>query len=159
MVTQFLTADGTDLGDVNEIRRFYVQNGKKIDFPRANVSGMSNFDSISNQNCQAHMSKFGDSNKFLTAGAMKGMGEALKRGMVLVLSLWDDYSSHMKWLDGTFPPNADPNTPGVMKGPCSRESGDPNDLRKNHPNSYITLTNIKVGTIGSTHVFDGEGNE
>ncbi len=48
------------------------------------------------------------------------MGEALKRGMVLVFSLWDDSGSHMKWLDGVFPPDADPNIPGVAKGPCSK---------------------------------------
>ena len=114
---------------------------------------MSNFNSMSNQNCQAQMSKFGDSNKYLTAGGTKTMGEALKRGMVLVMALWDDYGSHMKWMDGVFPPGADPNQPGVKKGPCPDSAGDPNDLRKNYPNSYITMTNIKVGTIGSTVEF------
>lgn len=85
------------------------------------------------------------------------MGEALKRGMVLVLSIWDDYGSHMKWLDGVFPPNADPNSPGVAKGPCSRESGNPDDLRKNYPNSYISVTSIKYGLIGKTAELQ-EGN-
>lgn len=91
---------------------------------------MSPFDSMSNQNCQSQMLKFGDSNSFITSGGLKGMGESLKRGMVLVLSLWDDYGSHMKWLDGVFPPDADPNAPGVAKGPCSKESGNPEDLRR-----------------------------
>jgi len=111
---------------------------------------MGNVDSISNQNCQAQMSKFGDSNKYITAGGTKSMGAALKRGMVLVFSLWDDYSSHMKWLDGVFPPDADPNAPGVMKGPCSRESGDPNNMRKFFPNAYISFTKIRYGNIGTT---------
>lgn len=30
IVTQFITADGTDTGTLSEIRRFYVQNGKTI---------------------------------------------------------------------------------------------------------------------------------
>ena len=30
VVTQFLTDDGTDNGDLIEIRRFYVQDGRKI---------------------------------------------------------------------------------------------------------------------------------
>jgi len=29
------------------------------------------------------------------------MGEALNRGMVLTLSLWDDHTSYMLWLDST----------------------------------------------------------
>ena len=150
VVTQFLTLDGTDTGDLSEIRRFYVQNGKKIPFPKANISGMAGFDSITNQNCQAQMSKFGDSNKYFTAGGTRAMGDALKRGMVLVFSLWDDYSSHMQWLDGTFPPNADPNAPGVMKGPCPKDAGDPDNLRKNYPNAYISFTKIRYGNIGTT---------
>ena len=155
-MTQFITIDGTDTGDINDIRRFYVQNGKKIEFPKTNISGMNSFNSLNNNNCQAQMSKFGDSSKYLTVGGTKSMGDALKRGMVLVMSLWDDYGSHMKWLDGVFPPNADPNQPGVAKGPCPASSGDPNDLRKNYPNSYLSMTNIKVGTIGSTVQLDEE---
>ena len=120
---------------------------------------MSNFDSMSDQNCQAQMSKFGDSNKYLTAGGTKGMGGALKRGMVLVMSLWDDYGAHMKWMDGVFPPGADPNQPGVKKGPCPDSAGDPNDLRKNYPNAYLTMTSIKVGTLGSTYELTEEEKE
>jgi cellulose 1,4-beta-cellobiosidase len=120
VVTQFLTLDGTDSGDITEIKRFYVQNGKRIDFPNANISGMGNVNSMSNQNCQAQMSKFGGSNSFFTNGGMKNIGEALKRGMVLVLSLWDDNGAHMKWLDGLFPENADPSKPGTTNGPCPK---------------------------------------
>jgi hypothetical protein len=32
-VTQFLTTDGTDDGDLSEIRRFYVQEGRIIHSP------------------------------------------------------------------------------------------------------------------------------
>merc|ERR1719221_884256 len=38
VVTQFVTADGTDTGALTEIRRFYVQNGKAMD--KAMESGM-----------------------------------------------------------------------------------------------------------------------
>ena len=31
VVTQFITSDGTDNGDLVEIRRLYVQDGKVID--------------------------------------------------------------------------------------------------------------------------------
>lgn len=36
------------------------------------------------------------------------MGETLKRGMVLSVSIWDDYATHMAWLDAQFPPGEDP---------------------------------------------------
>jgi hypothetical protein len=42
------------------------------------------------------------------------MGEALKRGMVLVMSLWDDHEANMSWLDSNYPTDADPNTPGAV---------------------------------------------
>lgn len=31
VVTQFITTDGTDNGDLKEVRRFYVQNGRRIE--------------------------------------------------------------------------------------------------------------------------------
>ena len=30
IVTQFITTDGTDNGDLKEMRRFYVQDGRRI---------------------------------------------------------------------------------------------------------------------------------
>merc|ERR1712151_1489338 len=40
IVTQFLTADGTDSGDLSEIRRFYMQDGKRIDNSKATWEGL-----------------------------------------------------------------------------------------------------------------------
>jgi len=34
---------------------------------------------------------------------MQTMGEALGRGMVLVMSIWDDHAAHMLWLDSDYP--------------------------------------------------------
>ena len=39
MVTQFLTDDGTDNGDLVEVRRLYVQDGKLIDNSFTDVEG------------------------------------------------------------------------------------------------------------------------
>ena len=36
---------------------------------------------------------FGDIDDFTRQGGLKAMGEALNRGMVLVMSLWDDAES------------------------------------------------------------------
>ncbi len=51
------------------------------------------------------------------------MGDAMKNGMVLVMSLWDDHDANMLWLDSFYPPDGDHNKPGVARGPCSVDSG------------------------------------
>ena len=88
---------------------------------------------------------------------MRAMGEAMKRGMVLVLSIWDDHTANMLWLDSDYPLTADPAKPGVKRGPCSRDSGKPSDVEKNYPNAYVGYSNIKFGTIGSTVKFEADG--
>ena len=39
----------------------------------------------------------------LTCLNIQAHGDALGRGMVLVMSLWDDHDSNMLWLDSDFP--------------------------------------------------------
>ena len=56
------------------------------------------------------------------------MGESFKRGVVLVLSMWDDHEANMLWLDSDYPLDLDPNAPGVKRGPCARDSGKPYDV-------------------------------
>merc|ERR1712187_483129 len=50
VVTQFITEDGTDTGALKEIRRHYVQNGKKIETPSLSV-GSGSFNSITEEFC------------------------------------------------------------------------------------------------------------
>ncbi len=42
---------------------------------------------------------FNEADSFESRGGLKAMGDAMGRGMVLVLSLWDDYAARMLWLD------------------------------------------------------------
>lgn len=79
------------------------------------------------------------------------MGESMERGMVLVMSLWDDHAANMLWLDSSYPPTKDPSAPGVTRGSCSPDSGKPSDVESQHPNSSVTYSNIKYGEIGSTY--------
>lgn len=153
VVTQFITSDNTDNGELSDIRRFYVQNGKKIEFPKTNVSGLGQYNSISNTNCGNQKRVFGEPPTFIEKGGVKGMGEAFKRGMVLVMSLWDDHAANMLWLDGDYPLDKDPNAPGVKRGPCSRDSGKPSDVERQYPNASVAFKNVKFGTIGSTVQF------
>jgi cellulose 1,4-beta-cellobiosidase len=41
------------------------------------------------------------------------MGEALRRGLVLVMSIWDDHDANMLWLDSDYPLNKPRTNPGV----------------------------------------------
>lgn len=69
---------------------------------------------------------------------MKSMGEAFKRKMVLSFSLWDDYGSHMQWLDGGD------------NGPCPADSGNPDIMRKQVPNSKVIYSKLKVSKLPKT---------
>jgi cellulose 1,4-beta-cellobiosidase len=74
---------------------------------------------------------------------MKAMGEAFKRKMVLVLSIWDDTSpAHMLWLDGVYPQGS--TKPGAVRGPCPADSGNPDKMRTEVPNSRVTYSKIKI---------------
>lgn len=78
------------------------------------------------------------------------MGGALKRGMTLVMSLWDDHDVNMLWLDSDYPPTKDASAPGVARGTCSTDSGKPDDVEKNDASSTVTYSKIRTGEIGST---------
>jgi len=147
VVTQFITEDGTDSGDLKEIRRHYVQNGKKIGTPELTV-GSNQFDSISTEFCEAEAGLFKDHTNFLQKGGLKKMGEAMEKGMVLVLSLWDDHEANMLWLDSTYPAGC--TGPGCARGPCPTDSGKPGDVENNAPDAAVTFSNIRFGDIGTT---------
>jgi len=151
VVTQFLTADGTDTGDLVEIRRFYVQDGVVIPNSNATIIGPGAGNSITDSFCNAQKSAFSDTNDFREKGALKKMGEALDRGMVLVLSLWDDSKVNMLWLDSAYPTNQSSSTPGIARGPCNGgESSTPSFLRSHYPDASVKFSNIAVGELGST---------
>ena len=96
VVTQFITDDGTDDGDLIEIKRFFVQDGKTVENPTVDIDGQK-FSSVTDDFCKAEKAAFGDTDAFTKNGGLKAMGDSMDRGMVLVLSLWDDnYAS----LDG-----------------------------------------------------------
>ena len=84
-------------------------------------------------------------------GGVKQMGEGLRKGMVLVLSLWDDCASNMLWLDGVFPPGEDATIPGIERGPCPADSGIPSQVEELYGNAVAKVSNIKFGPIGSTY--------
>jgi len=152
LVTQFLTADGTDQGELVEIRRIFIQDGRTIQHTAARlVPGQP--DSITNTMCDDMAVAFNESAEynFAQTGGLKSMGEALDRGMVLVMSIWDDSLTRMLWLDAEKTAiNKDPAFPGVTRGPCPFTSGVSKVLHEEAKASSVTFTDVKFGPIGST---------
>jgi len=151
VVTQYITSDNTSNGDLVEIRRVFVQNGKVIPNPAANFTSFKPYSSITDAYCNDQKTLFGDKNAFESLGGLKTMGNALNAGMVLVLSLWDDYAANMLWLDSDYPVNGTATTPGVARGACPTSSGVPSQVESQYPNSAVKFSNIKYGDIGSTY--------
>jgi cellulose 1,4-beta-cellobiosidase len=150
VVTQFFTSDNTSTGTLSEIRRIYVQGGKVIQNSAANVPGVDPVNSITDNFCTQQKTAFGDTNVFAQHGGLKQMGAALQAGMVLALSIWDDYTASMLWLDSDYPTNKDASAPGVARGTCATTSGVPAQVEAQVPNSQVVFSNIKFGDIGST---------
>lgn len=151
VVTQFITADGTDTGDLSEIKRMYIQDGKVIQNAKSDISGVEG-NSITDAYCKAQKSAFEDTDSFEARGGMKVMGDALERGMVLVMSVWDDYTAEMRWLDAPYRDGRGDSTsdPGVVRGTCSATSGVPSEVESQQSGASVTFSAIKVGTLGST---------
>lgn len=147
IVTQF-HADAN--GELSEITRKFVQNKKLIEHPMSNIPGMDKqHNSLSDDMCQKQKSIMGDTDDFTKKGGMKKMGDAMKNGMVLVMSLWDDHEANMLWLDSTYP--VDKTTIGGPRGTCSTSSGKPSDVESQYPNSSVKYGDIRVGDIGTTY--------
>jgi len=148
VVTQFVTEDGTDNGKLTEIRRHYEQGGKVVPTPSLMVGGKGPFSSVSTEYCQAEVDLFADRTNFLDKGGMGAMDAAFETGMVLVMSLWDDHSVDMLWLDSTYPVGG--TKPGDKRGSCATSSGDPKVVEAQSPNAHVAYSNIRFGEIGST---------
>jgi len=151
VVTQFITDNGQDNGNLVEIRRIYKQNGKVIQNSNTNVPGMKTYNSISEQYCSDQKQAFGDVNGFGARGGLKELGKQMEAGMVLVLSLWDDYDVYMLWLDSDYPTDQPPSKPGIARGPCPTSSGRPWDVESQHANANVKYMNIKLGELNSTY--------
>merc|ERR1719356_1299392 len=150
VVTQFLTTDGTDEGELSEMVRFYVQDGNVIESPFSTILGPDDTDSITDQFCQAKKTLFGDVNDYAEKGGSAAMGESLDRGHVMAISLWDDVEVNMLWLDAVFPLDKPATDPGIERGPCiGGEESTPAYLRQTWTDGYVSFQNAFVGPIGS----------
>ncbi|KAJ3934997.1 MAG: cellulose 1,4-beta-cellobiosidase precursor [Lentinula lateritia] len=148
VVTQFVSSNNETTGTLSAIRRLYVQNGVVIQNSETNIPGITTTNEIDATFCEQQKTAFGDTDTFDSKGGLSGMGDALSAGVVLVLSLWDDYAVNMLWLDSTYP--TDGTTAGDFRGTCPTTSGVPATVEAASPNAQVIFSNIKFGAIGST---------
>jgi len=148
VVTQFITDDGTDTGTLIEIKRKYVQGNKTIWTPSLPVGGYGSYDKLSEGYCTAEKTYFADGTNFLDKGGFGSMDDAFTKGVVLVMSIWDDHDVNMLWLDSTYPVNG--TSPGDKRGTCASSSGVPAAIEASAAGSKVTYSNIKLGEINST---------
>ncbi|CZR52860.1 related to endoglucanase [Phialocephala subalpina] len=112
VVTQFVASGGK----LSQITRKYIQNGRQI-------GGGGTISSCGSEG---------------STGGLTGMGQALGRGMVLAMSIWNDAAQQMAWLDAG------------SNGPCTSGQGTPSNIQSQHPDTHVVFSNIRWGDIGST---------
>lgn len=79
-----------------------MQNSKKIDIPPPAFEGISASSAITPEFCLNQFKAFGDKDRFNEVGGFPLLNKALAIPMVLVMSIWDDVSSHP---EETYPPH------------------------------------------------------
>ena len=150
VVTQFFTNNNSTTGLLSEIRRLYIQNGKVIQNSKVNIPGMAAYDSITSAYCTAQEKVLLDRG-FDQRGGLNATTKAMVYGMVLAMSVWEDHTSSMLWLDSNYPIDGDPSKAGISRGDCSVTSGKPEDVESSATTARVTFSNIKYGDIGSTY--------
>lgn len=119
-----------------------MQNGVLIPNSYSTVAGVTGYNSITDAYCKVQKAAFGDEPDFQAKGGLAAMGKALAGGMVLVMSLWDDYYANMLWLDSTYPITS--TAEGAQRGTCSTSSGVPADVESSAASAKVIYSNIKV---------------
>ena len=151
VVTQFITDDNTDNGNLVAIKRYFKQNDVVLANSETNLEGVTTTNGISEEMCVAAKKLFGNTDDHSAKGGLKQMGAAMKKGMVLTMSLWDDHDVNCLWLDSSYPADKDASTPGVARGTCPVTSGNPTDVEAKYGSSAnVKFGNVKVGALGTT---------
>jgi cellulose 1,4-beta-cellobiosidase len=143
VVTQFLK--GSD-GNLSEIKRFYVQNGKVIENANSTIANVPG-NSITPAYCKAQRAAFGGEDSFNEKGGFAQFSKAVSGQMVLVMSLWDDHYANMLWLDSTYPLDAAADTLGTARGTCATTSGVPKDIESSQANNQVTYCESLAGRV------------
>merc|ERR1711934_968468 len=112
IITQFKE---TKDGDLDGMYQYYIQGGKTIHPPDY---GFGSDNVMTNDFCKKALDRPGEAQYFFDHGGMPQFSKAVKNGMTMVVSFWDDMASNMNWLDSNG------------RGPCDPDHGDPATLRE-----------------------------
>merc|ERR1712046_142116 len=118
------------MGKLKEVKQLYHQNGQTIEHSMYTVNGNKD-DRITTDFCKDWGAETQDGTNFL------------EKGVVLVMSLWDDHEANMLWLDSTYPKDA--TTPGSERGTCAKTSGVPKDVESQQASAKVIFSDIKYG--------------
>eukprot|EP00419_Tripos_fusus_P009260 CAMPEP_0172663834 /NCGR_PEP_ID=MMETSP1074-20121228/6189_1 /TAXON_ID=2916 /ORGANISM="Ceratium fusus, Strain PA161109" /LENGTH=584 /DNA_ID=CAMNT_0013479891 /DNA_START=157 /DNA_END=1911 /DNA_ORIENTATION=+ len=134
VVTRFLTEDGSDNGHLSAIQRLFVQDGRVIGGQGADQLSASPV--VTEAYCKDQVAAAtGQSGRARSWNGrrLQTLGEALDRGMVMVLALEDESGLPKR---------------GAI-GPCPVDSGDP-AARAAYPESTVSYWGFRHGPLGST---------
>jgi len=156
VVTQFLTNDGSDHGELAEVRRLYVQDGKVINGSAEMLQGSGGNASHKHVSCGSLSDEVCKTNEegrerelasFHQKGGLKSMGEALDRGMVLALSV--DFSDEdRKGARFKHEHHLESSKEGSRSSPCAASLRE--QISEEHPMASVMYSNIRYGGIGTT---------
>jgi len=104
----------------------------------SNIAGVTG-NSITTSFCDAQKTAFNDKNEFADHGGMAAMGKAFEAGMVLVMSLWDDYYANALWLIPTYPTDGDATSRVLRGGLVPTTSGVPSDVESADAAAYVFM--------------------
>ncbi|KAI9905648.1 hypothetical protein PsorP6_013487 [Peronosclerospora sorghi] len=148
VITQFITRDNTSTGELVEIRRLYKQDNRVVTNPESTWPALTGIHSLTEPMCSSYKTFFGE--HAYQVGRLAQLGKQMTGGMTLTFSVWADYTKRMVWLD-SYEKGKDPTVPGVVRGPCDPDGGDPASVFANYPNAGVTFMNIRSGDFGSTY--------
>ncbi len=111
---------------------FYVRNGSMTQELMQGSKSISS--TITDASAAAQHKKYNEPDKFNELG---GLAALPQDGWVLVISIWDDVSSKMRWMDSVMGSGA-----GSVRGPCSTTYNDP----RNRPEGEILFKISSIST-------------
>jgi cellulose 1,4-beta-cellobiosidase len=115
-ITQFI-------GDpLKEVKRIYKQGNNIYEHPGG---------SLTSESIKKWKTLQKETNYFETYGGFASLTKSIKKGMAVVLSIWDDQSTNMAWLDSGD------------RGPCI---SNPN-VRQTNPDAFVIYKDIKLEDI------------
>ncbi|KZL85552.1 exoglucanase 1 protein [Colletotrichum incanum] len=132
----------------DQVTQFFIQDGKRIEAPKPTYPNFPEKSGISSKHCSVLAHTFDEPDNFSRVGGYDHHNDALRRPMVLAMSISDDYWTRNLWLDSVYP--VDRVGPGVERGDCPGPFDQPTLPIEPTHNSKVAWSNIRFGPIGTT---------